>query len=64
VGAPKRTLEHFRWLALYQVERLTYEQLAALEQGEAGLDISTISRGLRSTATLLGLTLRPAPRRR
>ena len=63
VGEPKRTLQHFRWLALHQVGQLTYEQLAEHEQGESGLDISTISRALTATATLIGLTLRPAPRR-
>ena len=63
LGEPKRTLKHFRWLALHQVGQLTYEQLAEHEQGESGLDISTISRALTATATLIGLTLRPAPRR-
>ena len=63
LGAPKRTFTHFRWLALSQVGRLTYAQIAEHEQGEAGLDLSTISRAITATASLIGITLRPAPRR-
>jgi hypothetical protein len=63
VGTPKRTLTHFRWVALHQVEYLTYEQIAQHEQDEAGLDMSTISRAITTTARLIGVTLRPAPRR-
>ena len=64
LGEPKRTLEHFRWLALYHVEGLTYDELARHEQDKQGHpDPSTISRALTQTAALIGITLRPAPRR-
>jgi hypothetical protein len=58
----KRQDEHFRWLCLYQVEGLTYEQVAERCQEAKGIDTATARRGIEAAASLVGLDLRP-PRR-
>jgi hypothetical protein len=60
----KRTFTHFRWLVLHQVGRLTYEDIAERVQSSAGLRIPSVSRAITTMATLIGVTLRPARRRR
>jgi hypothetical protein len=53
-----RQLEHFRWLALYQVKRMSAKRILQelslnLENGE-----NTVSKGITKAASLIGLTLR------
>ncbi len=60
----KRTLEHFEWLARYQVEKWTQAGIAQYYQDENGQpDIPGVSRALKETAKLVGVTLRQAPGR-
>ena len=59
-----RTDRHFRWLAMYQVQRLpqqaryTYATLAAIE----GVELQSMEQAIKETASLIGLTLRDASR--
>ena len=57
----KRMLEHFDWLARYQVEGWTQAKINERYQDEKGRpDVPAVSRALTSTAKLIGLQLRPA----
>jgi hypothetical protein len=57
----KRNLDHFVWLARYQVGKRTEAQIAEEAQDEHGFpDIPAVSKALTSTAQLIGLQLRPA----
>lgn len=55
-----RTARHFRWLAMYQVQRLpkgerfSYRTLAKVER----VEMQSIEQALKETAELIGLTLR------
>lgn len=53
----KRDLTHFRWLIYYQVQKpnWSYERIAK----EHGTDINTVSSGIKRTAQLIGIKLRP-----
>lgn len=54
----KRTGEaHFEWLALHHAGHLTYQQIA--NRSAQRTDPAEISRAIRATAALVGLTLRP-----
>lgn len=56
--APKKwELKHFRWLVYFQVQKpnWSYERIAK----EYGTDIKTVSSGIKRTARLIGLKLRP-----
>jgi hypothetical protein len=56
--APRKwELKHFRWLVYYQVQKpnWSYERIAK----EYGTDINTVSSGVKRTAQLIGLKLRP-----
>ncbi len=58
VPAPaKRTAEHYEWLVLYQVKGLSYYQIAQ----RACRERQTVTDGVKSTAALIGLPLRPPP---
>ncbi len=59
VAAPtKRNLEHFEWLALHQVAGWKFTRIAEHYQDEKGLEVSTVSRAVKETAAIIGLTLR------
>ncbi len=58
----KRQDDHFGWLCLYQVEGLTYEQVAERCQEADGMDTATARRGIEAVASLVGLDLRPQRR--
>lgn len=51
----KRSLEHFEWLARYQLKRETMEEIAR----GAGVAEQSVSEAINSVKDLLGLALRP-----
>jgi hypothetical protein len=56
--APKKwDLKHFRWLIYYQIQKpnWSYERIAK----EYGTDIKAVSNGIKRTAQLIGLKVRP-----
>lgn len=56
----KRKLEHFVWLVEHQINGLMYREIAEKYQDENGIEIRKISEAITSTASWIGLTLRPA----
>ena len=59
----KRTPEHFRWLIDHQVNGMTYAQIAQRYGSASGLADASVGQALSDTAALIGLPLRPAPKR-
>jgi hypothetical protein len=53
----KRELEHFEWLARFQVGGESFLQI-----GASGVSISAVEQAVRRTAKTIGLALRPLPR--
>jgi hypothetical protein len=49
------SMQHYRWLALYQVRKLTLAQIAASERG---LDEDLVQHAIREKASLIDLPLR------
>jgi hypothetical protein len=58
----KRQDAHFSWLCLFQLGGSTYEEIAEACQGADGLDVTTIRRGVRAAASMVGLAPRPQRR--
>ena len=57
----KRQPSHFDWLALYQVKRWSYAQIADWDQKQPGADTKgedTIMKGVKSAAQLVQLSVR------
>jgi hypothetical protein len=60
VAPEKRNLDHFVWLALFQVGRLEYRAIADRCSTADGLDESRVEKGVKEAAKLVGLSLRTA----
>jgi hypothetical protein len=55
----KRNLNHFEWLALYQVGGWTQARISERYQDEGGTpDVTAVSKALTTTAAMIGLVLR------
>lgn len=52
----------FEWLALVQVGGVERSEIAINAEGDDALSLGTVSEALKSTAAMIGLTLRPAKR--
>jgi hypothetical protein len=60
----KASLDHFEWVALHQVACMTYYEVAERVQDANGSPTEpAISQAINRAAKLLGITLRPVPRR-
>jgi hypothetical protein len=55
---------HFMWLAQYQCRRFDLPTIANCYDGFDSVETSTIHDAIKSTASMIGLTLRKAPRGR
>ena len=60
----RSALEHFWWLAAYQVGELSPAQVVKKYPAESGMDESAVLHGVRGIADLIGLALRPRKSRR